>query len=60
MINTFELITLVYLMVGFIVAINFVCTEKEKKTTALGIVVLFGIFVIPLWPFYVYYKNDNA
>lgn len=59
MINTFELLALIYLIIGLMVAINFVYTEKEKKPIESGIVVLFGIFVIFLWPFYSIYKNEN-
>lgn len=58
MITTFELIVLIYLIVGFIVAINFIYTEEEKKTSALGIVIFFGIFIMLLWPFGISYNNN--
>ena len=59
MISTFEFIVLIYLIVGFIVAINFVYTENEKKTSALGIVIFFGVFVMLLWPFGISYNNNT-
>ena len=60
MINTFELLVIIYLIIGFMIAINFIYTEKEKKTAAFGIVIFFGIFIMFLWPFYVLYNNDKA
>ena len=32
MITTFEFLALAYLIIGLITAVNFVYTEKEKKT----------------------------
>ena len=58
MITTFEFLVLAYLIIGLITAVNFVYTEKEKKTIESGIVFLFGIFVMLFWPFYILY-NDN-
>lgn len=59
MINTFEFLAIIYMIMGFMVAINFVCVEKEKKTAFLGIVILVGIIVMFLWPFYLLYSNND-
>ena len=59
MITTFEFLALAYLIIGLITAVNFVYTEKEKKTIESGIVFLFGLFVMLFWPFYILYRNDD-
>ena len=60
MITTFEFLVLAYLIIGLITAVNFVYTEKEKKTIETGTVFLFGLFVMLFWSFYILYNdNDN-
>ena len=60
MINTFELLIIIYLIIGFMRAINFIYTENEKKTSTLGVIIFFGVFVMLLWPFGISYNNTNA
>lgn len=43
---TFEFLILIYMIIGLMVAINFVSMEREKKSSEFGVGFLFGIFII--------------
>ena len=52
MFNTSDLIAIIYLAIGLIIAINFAYAERKKKNVSFGIIMLFGVFAILLWPLY--------
>lgn len=52
MFNTLDLIAIIYLAIGLIIAINFAYAERKKKNVSFGIIMLFGVFAIFLWPLY--------
>ena len=56
---TFEFLILIYIIIGLMVAINFVTMEREKKSSEFGVGFLFGLFIIFFWPFFLLYKNDD-
>ena len=59
MFNTLDLIAIIYLIVGLMIAINFAYAERKKKNVSFGIIMAFGVFLIFLWPFYWQFFTTN-
>ena len=59
MFNTSDLIAIIYLVIGLIIAINFAYAERKKKNVSFGIIMAFVLFLIFLWPFYWQFFTTN-
>ena len=60
MISTIELFVIIYLIIGSFIAFNFAYAERKKNNVSFGIIMLFGVFVILLWPFYWPFFTTNG
>lgn len=52
MTNTFEFIAIIYLIIGLLIFGNFAFVERKEKNISFVLIMIFGIFLIFLWPFY--------
>lgn len=59
MFNTLDLIAIIYLIIGLMIAINFAYAEIKRKNISFGIIMAFGVFLIFLWPFYWQFFTSN-
>ena len=60
MINTFELIAIIYLIIGILIFGNFAFAERKRKNISFAVIMIFGIFLIFLWPFYWPFFTTNG
>lgn len=59
MFNTSDLIAIIYLAIGLIIAINFAYAEIKRKNISFALIMAFVIFLIFLWPFYWQFFTTN-
>ena len=60
MISTFEFIAIIYLIIGLLIFGNFAFAERKKNNVSFGIIMLFGVFAILLWPLYWPFFTTNG